>query len=269
MIDRLENWLAEDVGRGDVTSQIAVPNVECEAEITGGPAVISGLEICNAIFTKFEISAETKFEDGDYIEPNVPLLNLIGYSHEILKIERLVLNLLCHLSGIATFTSKVVREARTTNPNVEILATRKTTPGLRDLEKYAVLHGGGQTHRMRLDDAILIKDNHLTLSKDINSVIRASKSKYPNLLVEAEADDIEQALQIARAGANRVLLDNFTPDQAKLAFESIRSVSDIEIEISGGITIENVSYFSPFADFISLGALTMSSPSVDFSLHVF
>ena len=149
------------------------------------------------------------------------------------------------------------------------MATRKTTPGLRDLEKYAVLHGGGQTHRMRLDDAILIKDNHLTLSKDINYVIRASKSKYPNLLVEAEADDIEQALQIARAGANRVLLDNFTPDQAKLAFESIRSVSDIEIEISGGITIENVSYFSPFADFISLGALTMSSPSVDFSLHVF
>ena len=151
---------------------------------------------------------------------------------------------------------------------MEILATRKTLPGLRELEKEAVVHGGGQTHRMRLDDAILIKDNHLKLSKSIKESISLSRTKYPDLMLEVEADNEEQALEIAECGADRVMLDNFTPLDAAKTIKKLRQISNIEIEISGGVTIENVAEYAKNADFISLGSLTMSSSPIDFSLHV-
>ena len=158
--------------------------------------------------------------------------------------------------------------AKAVNPNVEILATRKTLPGLRAFEKEAVVHGGGQTHRMRLDDAILIKDNHLKLSGSIKTSIALSRAKYPSLMVEVEADNEEQALEIADCGADRVMLDNFTPSEAAKTIKKLRQISDIEIEVSGGVTIENIVDYAKNTDYISLGSLTMSSLPVDFSLHV-
>ena len=267
MQDKLGEWFAEDFGKGDFTSKAVVDNKLCEAKVTGGPGVLSGLELCGMLLKQHNIEFITDYNDGDTIDSSL-ILSLKGKSHDILATERLLLNILSHLSGISTHTDKIVKKAKDANPDVVILATRKTLPGLRDLEKEAVVHGGGQTHRMRLDDAILIKDNHLKLSKSIKESISQSRNKYPDLMLEVEADNEEQALEIAECGADRVMLDNFTPLEAAETIKKLRQISNIEIEISGGVTIENVADYAKNADFISLGSLTMSSLPVDFSLHV-
>ena len=268
MADILDDWLAEDLGDGDVTSQSVVDNSPCRAEVTGGPGIISGLEICDTLLSKVNVKGDTSFSDGDRIKSDVSILSLSGKAHDILRVERLLLNILCHLSGISTFTAKIVELAKSVNPKVEILATRKTVPGLRELEKQAVVHGGGQIHRMRLDDAILIKDNHLQLCKEITKAIERSRMKHPDLMIEVEADNNEQALEAAKSGADRVMLDNFTLEDIEKTVLNLRKISDIEIEVSGGITIDNIKAYAPFADFVSLGSLTMAAPPIDFSLHV-
>ena len=267
MQDKLDEWFAEDFGKGDFTSQAVVDNKPCEANVTGGPGVISGLKVCLAFLERHDIDCTTDYSDGDTIDSPL-IISLKGRAHDILATERLLLNILSHLSGISTHTNNIVKIAKEANPNVEILATRKTLPGLRDFEKEAVVHGGGQTHRMRLDDAILIKDNHLNLSNSIKESISLSRIKYPDLMLEVEADNEEQALEIAECGADRVMLDNFTPLDAAKTIKKLRQFSNIEIEISGGVTIENVAEYAKNTDFISLGSLTMSSLPVDFSLHV-
>ena len=267
MQDKLDEWFAEDFGKGDFTSQSVVDNKPCEANVTGGPGVISGLKIGLALLERHGITYATDYSDGDTIDSPL-IISLNGRAHDILATERLLLNILSHLSGISTHTNMIVKIAKETNPNVEILATRKTLPGLRDIEKEAVVHGGGQTHRMRLDDAILIKDNHLKLSNSIKESISQSREKYPDLMLEVEADNEEQALEIAECGADRVMLDNFTPLEAEKTIKKLRQISNIEIEISGGVTIENVAEYAKNTNFISLGSLTMSSLPVDFSLHV-
>ena len=264
----LEDWLAEDVGKGDFTSLAVVENSPCKALVTGGPGIISGLQPCKELLVQSNIKFETSFEDGDKLASEISIFKLEGNAHDILKTERLLLNILSHLSGIATFTHSVVKEAKEVNPDVEILATRKTTPGLRIFEKEAVLHGGGKTHRLRLDDAILIKDNHLKLANNISDAVSQSRLKFPDLMIEVEADTPEQAIEVAKAGADRVMLDNFTPELVKTTIERLKQISDIEIEISGGITLENIKQYSPYSDLISLSGLTMSAPPVDFSLHV-
>ncbi len=263
----LEDWLAEDVGKGDFTSQAVVENAPCKALVTGGPGIISGLQLCKELLAQSNIKFETSFDDGDTIASEISIFKLEGNAHDILKTERLLLNILSHLSGIATFTNSVVKEAKKANPNVEILATRKTIPGLRVFEKEAVMHGGGKTHRLRLDDAILIKDNHLKLA-NIYDAVSQSRLKFPDLMIEVEADTPEQAVEAAKADADRVMLDNFTPELARTTIERLKQISDIEIEISGGINLENIKEYSPYSDLISLSGLTMSAPPVDFSLHV-
>ena len=205
---------------------------------------------------------------GDEIKADSMIFSLSGKAHDILRVERLLLNILCHLRGIATLTAQMVKMAKSVNPKVEILATRKTIPGIRVLEKKAVVHGGGMTHRMRLDDAVLIKDNHLRLCKDIKTAVGRSRLRHPDLMIEVEADNSAQALEVAKSGADRVMLDNFTVEDAKKAVLDLRNISDIEIEISGGVTADNIESYAPFADFISLGSLTMAAPPVDFTLHV-
>ena len=264
----LEDWLAEDVGKGDFTSQAVVENSPCKALVTGGPGIISGIQICKELLVKSNIKFKAFFDDGDNIDSETSIFELEGNAHDILKTERLFLNILSHLSGIATFTHSVVMEAKKANPNVEILATRKTIPGLRVLEKEAVLHGGGKTHRFRLDDAILIKDNHLKLANNIYDAVSQSRLKFPDLMIEVEADTPEQAIEAAKADADRVMLDNFTPELARKTIERLKQISDIEIEISGGINLENITEYSPYSNLISLSGLTMSAPPVDFSLHV-
>jgi len=268
MREILEDWLAEDVGKGDFTSQAVVQDIPCEAQVTGGPGIVSGIKIVKRLLTMVHIDYQTSLSDGRKIKLGDVIFSLKGKSHSILKVERLLLNILCHLSGIATLTAEIVAIAKSVNPNVEILATRKTIPGFRAFEKEAVVHGGGRTHRLRLDDAILIKDNHLKLTNSISKAIANSKLKYPDLMIEVEADTPEQALEATKSNADRVMLDNFTPELVKTTVSEIKSISDIEIEISGGVNIENIIYYAPYADFISLSSLTMAAPPVDFTLHV-
>ena len=147
MKDILEAWLAEDLGNGDATSNAVVENTVCEAKVTGGPGILSGLKICMELLDLVDVNYKTTLNDGDPIKSGTTIFHLSGRSHDILKAERLLLNILCHLSGVATFTSDIVTIAKSVNPRVEILATRKTIPGMRVFEKEAVSHGGGQTHR--------------------------------------------------------------------------------------------------------------------------
>ena len=268
MRDTLEDWLDEDVGKGDFTSQAVVEDSSCEAQVTGGPGIVSGIEVVKRLLNMVNVDYQTFFSDGSKIELGDVVFSLKGKSHSILKVERLLLNILCHLSGVATLTAEIVALAKSVNPHVEILATRKTIPGFREFEKEAVVHGGGRTHRIRLDDGILIKDNHLKLNKSISKAVMNSKQKYPDLMIEVEADTPEQALEAAKCNADRVMLDNFTPKIVKSTVPKIKSISDIEIEISGGVNMENIVDYAPYADFISLSSLTMASPPVDFSLHV-
>ena len=267
MQDKLDDWFAEDFGKGDFTSQSVVDNQICEARVTGGPGVISGLKVVSVLLERHNITFSTNYKDGDSITSDL-IIKLKGKAHDILATERLLLNILSHLSGISTHTNQIVKIAKKVNSKIEILATRKTLPGLRELEKEAVVHGGGATHRMRLDDAILIKDNHLKLSQNIEKSIKSSREKHPNLMLEVEADNERQAIEIAKCGADRVMLDNFRPKEAAETIKKLKQFSKIEVEISGGVTIDNVADYAEHADFISLGSLTMSSKPVDFSLHV-
>ena len=266
--DVLSQWLEEDIGLGDFTTKAVVKNGLCKAKVHGGPGTLSGISLACKLINRYNLSYKTNFVDGDTIEGKTEIFDLEGLSHDILAIERLLLNILSHFSGISTHTARVVNAAKTINSNLEILATRKTTPGLRELEKEAVVHGGGSTHRMRLDDAILIKDNHLKLFPNITEAVNSSRDKYPDLMVEVEADTVEQAIDAVKAGADRVMLDNFTVKEAKFAYSKLKEISNVDIEISGGITLDNIAKFAPYADYISLSSLTMASTPIDFSLHV-
>ena len=184
----LEQWLAEDIGSGDVTSLAVVEERDCRASIRGGPGILSGAEAMALLFTQGGIRCELRFTDGDVLSADIEVAQLEGSAREILARERLALNLLAHLSGIATLTSAIVERVRRANPTVKILATRKTTPGLRELEKQAVVDGGGDTHRMRLDDAFLVKDNHLRLCDSVAAAVRSARATRPELELVVEAD---------------------------------------------------------------------------------
>lgn len=270
----LQRWLEEDLGRGDVTTAAVVEAESCNAVVTGGPGVLSGLAPVGRLLDMGGVVWSAAYRDGDSLAAGDEVLRLAGPSREVLARERLLLNLLSHLSGIATLTAQVVAAARAANPRVQVLATRKTLPGLRALAKVAVVHGGGGTHRRRLDDAVLIKDNHLRLCGSLTEAVRRARARHsgegrPRLLIEAEADTPEQAREAAHAGADRVMLDNFTPAAAAKAAAALRETApSIEIEISGGLTPANVAAYAPHADYLSLGVLTMGAPPVDFSLHV-
>ena len=266
MKDTLDGWLAEDIGEGDFTSESVIPNDNCSAQIRGGPCILSGIDLVHKLLNKMNIEFKTDFRDGDIVSDNALIYVLEGKAHDIMKSERLILNILSHFSGIASLTAKIVKLAKKSNPNIEILATRKTIPGIREFSKRAVVHGGGMTHRLRLDDAILIKDNHLKLSGSITEAVQKSKQNHPNLTVEVEADNMIQAFEVANSGADRLMLDNFSPSEVAEAVSQIRQISDIEV--SRGINLNNIVDYAPYPDFISMSSLTMSAPPVDFSLHV-
>ena len=149
MKDTLEEWLAEDIGKGDFTSESVIPNGSCNAHIRGGPGTLSGIDLVHKLLNKMNIEFKTDFSDGDIISENTLIYDLEGKAHDIMKSERLILNILSHFSGVASLTAKIVKLAKKSNPNIEILATRKTIPGIREFSKKAVVHGGGMTHRLR------------------------------------------------------------------------------------------------------------------------
>jgi nicotinate-nucleotide pyrophosphorylase (carboxylating) len=268
----VQNALAEDIGSGDVTTLVTVPEtLAAQADMRARePLVVAGLAFAEAAFT--ELSTAVKIErlvrDGQPVKADEILLRLAGPARAILSAERVALNFVQRLSGIATFTAQFVEAIRDTH--AQILDTRKTTPGWRRFEKYAAACGGGQNHRLGLFDMVLIKDNHLVALQNekpnaIAAAVARAREKFPKLKVEVEADTLEQAEQAAEAGADIVLLDNMNLIQLRLAVQKVKGRA--QTEASGGVNPANVLAIADTGvDFISVGALTHSACAVDIGL---
>lgn len=258
--------ISEDLmGGTDVTSLATIPEIQISELdlVTRSPGVIAGINIAALVFLsvaskKFEI--ELCVEDGKKVEANTCLLTAKGSTIELLTAERTALNFLGHLSGIATTTNKWVNEISGTNAKVR--DTRKTTPGLRLLEKYAVKTGGGTNHRMSLNDQALIKDNHIVASGSIKSAVEKVKDKFPELEFEIEVDNLDQLNEALAVDAKLILLDNFSIEDLKKAVEAVNKKA--KLEASGGITLENARKIAETGvDFLAVGALTHSAPVLD------
>jgi len=271
-MDDIDRFLKEDMNKeGDITSKALFTTQQGKAKlITHEPCVIAGLEEAKEVFYRTGVSQiETLVNDGESIPQGTTVLNAKGSLVSLLTGERLALNFICRMSGIATETKKLVDICSSINPQCTIAATRKTTPGFRKYEKKAVVLGGGEPHRFGLYDAFLIKDNHIqgvgSLTKAIQQVQKQSKRK----IIEVEVETREQATQAAHLGVDCIMLDNFHPEEGKKVADCIKEINpSILIEVSGGITRENIASYASFADRISLGYLTHSVRSIDFSLDV-
>ena len=267
LVDRA---LAEDVGTGDVTAEATVPaDARGVAVITQkAPGVISGLDVAAAVFRRLDPEAliERLGPEGEWREPPAPVLRVEGRARALLTAERTALNLLGRLSGVATATARVVREVTAAGGTARILDTRKTTPGMRALEKRAVADGGGVNHRAGLYDAVLIKENHAALAGGVGEAVRRARAAWPGLPLTVEVRDLDEVDEALAAGAPRLLLDNMTP--AEVAACVARVGGRAELEASGGVTPETVVVYSTIKglDYVSMGALTHSAPALDLSL---
>ena len=262
--------LEEDIGKGDLTTELLFPEtIKCNAVIRCKEnGILAGLPIAKTVFEKLDSSVELygQKKDGDLIKNGDVIVNIKGSQKHILTGERLALNILQRLSGIATITSKYVEAVK--GYNVKILDTRKTIPGIRILSKYAVSVGGGYNHRMGLFDGILIKDNHIKLAGGIKNAVNIIKSKMNSeYKIEVETSNIEQVVQALEAGADIIMLDNMSDDLIKEAVSLIGKKA--LIEASGGITLNRVRKVAELgANFISVGALTHSAQALDMSLDM-
>jgi nicotinate-nucleotide pyrophosphorylase (carboxylating) len=264
--------LAEDIGSGDATTLAAVPEAAQGVAMAAArePLVVAGLALAEAAFRDLSAAVQiTRLtEDGCRVAGGKPLLRVAGPARALLSAERVALNFLQRLCGIATLTAQFVDAVKGTH--ARILDTRKTTPGWRRLEKYAVACGGGTNHRLGLFDMVLIKDNHLAALKGespnaIAAAVQRARARYPKLRVEVEADTLEQVEQAVGAGADMVLLDNMNLVQLRLAVQKCKERA--LTEASGGVTLAGVRAIAETGvDFISVGALTHSARAVDIGL---
>jgi len=265
----IERALAEDIGVGDVTTDALVPADARARAIIEQKArgVIAGLDVARAVFEAVdgELRWEPRVTEGEWREGG-PVAEIWGSAASILKGERVALNFLGRLSGIATLTARFVRAVEGTG--TQILDTRKTTPGLRELEKRAVATGGGTNHRSGLHDAILVKENHIEAAGGVGEATRrALAAARDRMRVEVECASLEEVEETVNAGASMILLDNMTPDELRRAVEL--TAGRAKLEASGGVTLENVGEIAETGvDYISVGALTHSAPALDLSLRM-
>ena len=266
--DFVRGTLAEDLGiGGDVTSRATIPeNAHFVAQMNARQEiVVAGIEIASAFFHELDpdVEIERLVEDGTRVPARTVLLRLHGNARAMLAAERSALNTLQHLSGIATLARTYVDAIDGTG--AVVIDTRKTIPGLRALEKYAVRMGGAHNHRMRLDDGVLIKDNHVAVCGGVAEAVRSAKRADPGLQVQVEVDRIEQIEPALAAGADRLLLDNMDP--AKLREAVALVAGRVPLEASGGVTLETIrSIAETGVNFISVGRITQSAPAVDIGL---
>jgi len=260
--------LAEDLGRGgDVTSNATIAE---DARFTATmnarqKIVVAGIEIASGFFRKLDAAVEIELlvEDGQQVTHGTVLMRLSGNARAMLAAERSALNTLQHLSGIATLTRQYADAISGTG--TVLLDTRKTIPGLRVLDKYAARMGGAQNHRMRLDDGVLIKDNHVAVCGGVAEAVRRAKAANTGLQVQVEVDRIDQIEPALAAGADRLLLDNMDPARLREAVSLV--AKRVPLEASGGVTLETIRFLAETGvDFISVGRITQSAPAVDIGL---
>ena len=266
----VERALAEDIGSGDVTSEATVDAAaRARARLNQKqPGVLFGLEAAAEVFRQTGAGELERLQPEGRWTDEVPVevAAVEGPARALLAAERTALNLLCHLSGVATLTARYVDAVRGTK--AQILDTRKTTPGLRALEKHAVAAGGGRNHRFGLDDAILIKENHVALAGGLRRAVELAAGAHPELPVEVECRDAGEVAEGLAAGADRLLLDNMNPDELRAAVAARDAAgSRAALEASGGVTLASVAEIAATGvDMISIGALTHSAPALDLSM---
>ena len=266
--DFVRRTLAEDLGKGgDVTSRTTIAaDARFTAELVARePIVSAGIDVAVEFFRALDesVAVQELAADGDRVEPIGLLLRLSGNARAMLAAERSALNTLQHLSGVATLTRRYVDAIEGTG--VKLLDTRKTIPGLRALEKYAARMGGAENHRMRLDDGILIKDNHVAVAGGVGAAVRAARDADTGLQVQVEVDSIEQIEEALMAGADRLLLDNMSVTALKTAVELV--AGRVPLEASGGVTLETIRAIAETGvDYISVGRITQSAPAVDIGM---
>ena len=272
VIQHVKAALAEDVGSGDATTLATIPeSSQSRARmIAREPMIVCGLDLAQATFHELASNCQIKcrVQDGDRLPARGELLTVSGPTRALLTAERVALNFIQRLSGVATLTGKFVDAIQGTR--AKILDTRKTTPGWRQLEKYAVACGGGQNHRFGLWDMVLIKDNHLAALRDaapnaIATAVTRARSLYPALKVEVEADNMDQVRQATEAGADIILLDNMTAEELRAAMKLVAGRA--KTEASGGVNLDTIrSIAETGVDYISVGALTHSARAADIGL---
>lgn len=266
----IETALNEDIGTGDITTSLLIrQKVEVKARLFAkDDLILAGREIFFEVFESIDpkISGKGFFQDGEEVKKGEVVAELRGDARSILKGERVALNFLQHLSGIASLTREITEKI--TKYNVKLLDTRKTTPGLRALEKYAVRVGGGSNHRFGLFDGILIKENHIVVAGGIKAAVEKAKANAPNdLKVEVEVKDLKEVRTALEAGADILLLDNMNLDTMEKAVKMVRK--KVLLEASGCINKDNVEAIAKTGvNFISMGVLTHSAPAKDLSLEI-
>jgi nicotinate-nucleotide pyrophosphorylase (carboxylating) len=274
--ESLIRFLREDIGQGDLTSEYIVDedlksssSIICKSEV----AVIAGLEEARAIFDICNCKSNALVKDGDIVKNGRKVMKIEGNTRSILKAERTALNLIMRMSGIATDTKKFVDIVRTVSNDIKITGTRKTAPGLRFFDKKSIVLGGGYAHRNSLDEMILIKDNHHAVTSSIRrSILKAKLKAGKNIMIECEVSDRKSSVEAIKSGADIIMLDNFSPQEAQKTISYLKRSGlreKILVEISGGVNISNIKdYATALPDMISVGSLTHSSQSIDFSMEI-
>jgi nicotinate-nucleotide pyrophosphorylase (carboxylating) len=261
---QVETWLREDLGHHDVTND--VPGETAGRLVAKAEGVAAGVEATTAVFDYLGVDADPVVEAGEPVDPGDRLLSVSGPAREVLRGERVAVNVAAHASGVATRTREAVAAAREVDDDVRIAGTRKTTPGLRGVEKRAVAAGGGDTHRLDLSHMVLVKDNHVAELGIERAIERFRERKSFVTGLEVEAETVEQARRAVDAGADAVLLDNVSPASVRRGVEAVGDRA--LVEASGGITVETVpDYAATGVDVISMGSLTHSAPALDLSFR--
>lgn len=267
---KLQEFLSEDLGRGDITSNLLEKKEISARIITRQETIVSGTNFAKQLFSLKKCKTRIIKKDGTKVKPNQVILEMKGNTTAILSCERTCLNLLSRMCGISTKTNKLNAIIRKVNKKTKLFATRKTAPGLRYFDKIAVEIGGGKKHRMTLNEMIMFKDNHLAVGKSIFSLV--AKAKKTRKKIEVEVENEKDAILVATLGVDIIMLDNFTPKQIKNTINNLISLNlrkKVKIEASGGINEKNIArYARTGVDMISVGEITNSVQGIDLSLEI-
>lgn len=272
LIREIEQFIEEDIGYNDISCTL-VPDTRYNATIfTKQECTLAGIDVAKSIFMYFDIDAETEFGDGDQVYPDDIIFKISGSAVSLLRAERLVLNFLGHLSGIATLTRNCVNTVRCYSDKTKVACTRKTTPGIRKFEKKAVIAGGGDPHRYSLSDTIMIKDNHIKIlgfEKAINNAVEFASFTQK---IEVEVESVDESVKAAQKGIDILMLDNMEPAEIIRTIKVLENKNlknNVIVEISGGINPENLEeYAKTGVDVISMGSLIHKSQWIDISMEI-
>lgn len=274
LANKINKFLKEDIGQGDITTPLIPPDTIVEAEVIAKEdGTIAGIEESIAFLQSQDLQAKPLISDGESIKKNAVILRIVGNARTMLSIERTLLNFISRMSGIATKTNRLIEKTQNAGYKTRIACTRKVAPGLLYFDKKAVMLGGGDTHRLHLDDMILIKDNHLAIVGEVSKAVKKAKEIASfSKKIEIEVSSTDQALEAAKAGADIVMLDNFSPKEIREAITLLKKKGlrdEVLIEASGGITEQNIlEYAATGVDIVSLGEITDSVKALDVSLEV-